>query len=952
MTASVRDAVDQFRDAIRAAGLTPPDVIEADGQLHRFSSSGKRNDDAGYYVLYVDGMPAGHFGDWRTGFSANWQANIGRTLTDAERSAYCERIAAMKSARAAEEACVRAQAATTAGALVNAGTLATSDHPYLVRKGVAPVDSLRELPVDDVARIIGYCPKASGEPLVGRVLLAPVTINGRLSTVEMIDEAGRKAALKGGAKRGGHWAACRLPEDDGVGRCILIGEGVVTALSAREATGFPAVAALSAGQLEPAARTIRSRHPAASLVILADVLKDTGEPDPRAVEAARAVGAALAVPNFGPLRGAHLTDFNDMMYTHGPEAVRAAILAALGTIGDVFDAKSFDAHVTAVTDVRASSQAGSAVAPSETGDVTDDTSRLIPEPDDRPRFVSFDEEASAGPAKYRAGVWFFGIKASKGDATPSLIDQWICSPLHIDAVTFDGHENNFGRLLRFRNTLGRWRTWAMPMELLRAAGDELRGELLAMGVQIDPSAHRLLGQYLQSLTPTRRMRCTLSVGWCVADYVLPDEVIGPSASGVTFQSGERGHEEHARAGTFEGWKQGIAALAVGNPLLMIALSASFVGPLLARCNAEGGGVHFVGDSSTGKTTAIEAACATWGGPTFRRSWRATANGIEGAAALFNDNLLALDEISEADPREVGAIVYALGNGRGKQRASRSGAARGVTQWRTFVLSSGERTIETTMGEAGHRIKAGQSVRLLDIPAARTFGAWDNLHGFPTGNAMSDALKRAAVTHYGHAGRAFLHKLTRDNRDFAETLNTVKNLRMFSADDGEGQDRRAAARFAALALAGELATEYGLTGWPEGAAVEAAADGFRSWRAARGRGNDERRKILEQVADFIERHGDSRFSDASSDAAEKMKVINRAGWWRDEAGARVYLFTSAGLREAASGFDFKQALDVLQKAEALPASSGERSKSERVAGRPHTVRLYAIRAAKLRDGDGA
>ena len=46
----------------------------------------------------------------------------------------------------------------------------------------------------------------------------------------------------------------------------------------------------------------------------------------------------------------------------------------------------------------------------------------------------------------------------------------VCSPLHIDAVTFDGQDNNFGRLLRFKNTLGRWREWAMPMELLRGGG--------------------------------------------------------------------------------------------------------------------------------------------------------------------------------------------------------------------------------------------------------------------------------------------------------------------------------------------------------------------------------------------------------------------------------------------------------------------------------------------------
>ena len=181
----------------------------------------------------------------------------------------------------------------------------------------------------------------------------------------------------------------------------------------------------------------------------------------------------------------------------------------------------------------------------------------------------------------------------------------------------------------------------------------------------------------------------------------------------------------------------------------------------ALCNAEGGGLHFLGDSSTGKTTLLEAGCSVWGGPNYRRSWRATANGMEGVAALFNDCLLALDEISECDPREVGAIVYALGNGRGKQRAGRTGHARAITRWRCLILSSGERTIATTMQEGGHRAKAGQAVRLLDIPAARAFGAWDTLHGLPSGTAFSDAIKRAAVKHHGHAGRAFLEKLTRD-----------------------------------------------------------------------------------------------------------------------------------------------------------------------------------------------
>lgn len=661
------------------------------------------------------------------------------------------------------------------------------------------------------------------------------------------------------------------------------------------------------------------------------------------------------------------TDFNDMATLRGLEAVGRCIAnAAASVIGEVQpeEENAPDAilgsqqaadstspmdipEVSGVSEVQASNDGLSADTPGGFHEVSE-VSNPIPGINERPRFIVFDDWKEAGGVKYRPGVWYFGIKAGKGDTPPSLTETWVCSPLYIEAVTFDGQDNNFGRLLRFKNTLRRWREWAMPMELLKAGGDDLRGELLSMGVEINPTAKFLLANYLQDKPPKRRMRCALQVGWCDDSFVLPDAVIGPKASGVIFQTGERGHDEHTKAGTLDGWRAEIAARAAGNPLLALALSASFAGPLLARCNAEGGGVHFVGDSSTGKTTAIEAACSTWGGPNYRRSWRATANGMEGAAALFNDCLLALDEISECDPKEVGAIVYALGNGRGKQRASRSGAARGVVRWRCFVLSSGERTIGTTMQEGGHRAKAGQSVRLLDIPAARAFGLFDTVHGMASGAALSDAIKRAAVIHHGHAGRAFLERLTRDGRDFCALLERIKALPEFAAEGGEGQDKRAAGRFALLALAGEVATEYGLTGWPEGEAIKAAADAFTAWRAIRGRGNDERRQIVERVSGFLERHGDGRFSNADSD--HETSIRDRAGWWQNAMGSRTYLFTAEGLREAVKGFDFKRALDVLQEVGVIPTpgADGKRARFYRIGGRG--VKLYPVQADKLTGGE--
>jgi putative DNA primase/helicase len=985
MTAAIIDVTAAFAAAMRRCGIEPPSEIIFDGKLRRFTTNGKPTDKAGWYVAFSDGVPAITFGDWRHGVSHTWCAG-GRTMTAAEQQAHRDRVAQARRQREVELAAAHAEAARRAQALLDIAVGDVAAHPYAQRKAVPMPPGVKR----------GAYPPAGWKD----ALLVPLHLaGGALASLQAINVDGQKRFSVGGRARGAFHPFGTLR---GAER-VLIGEGIATVAAAVEATGWPAAAAMSANNLEVVARAVRAlAAPGAELVLLADNDCQT-ESNPgvtAATEAARAVGGRVVVP---PAIDGRATDLWDVYSSQGGAAVldlidprapaaqtaspgkpspderadkarlaeqrreaeaaktreRARLAALRKAKESAIDVEPREAQpaapdacaantpaddVTGVTGVQASNHAGLRVTPAAGGDVTDVAASPIPGAEQRPKFVTLDEPLRVGDQRYRAGVWFFGAKQGrKDDDRPVLTEQWVCSPLHVEAVTSDASDGSYGRLLRFRNTNGRWRTWAMPMDMLRADGADLRGELLAMGVTIDPGAHKLLGQYLQALTPKRRVHCALRVGWHKGAFVLPDEVIGPGAEDVIFQSGERAHDEYTRAGTLDGWRSGVAALAAGNPLLVLAIAASFVGPLLSRCGAEGGGIHLVGDSSTGKTTAIEAACSAWGGPNYRRSWRATANGIEGAASMFNDGLLALDEISECDPREIGAITYALANGYGKQRASRSGAARSVARWRCMVLSSGERTLATAMAEGGRMPKAGQAVRLLDVPVARKYGAWDDLHGHPSGAALSDAIKRAASTHYGHAGREFLRHLAHDKRNLADLLDRVVNTAFVV--DGDGQAKRAAARFALVALAGEIAREYGVVDWPAGEAITAAAGAMRAWQSLRGGGgNQEQRQIPERVVEFIERHGDSRFS--AADAPDDARVINRAGWWRDATGGRVYLFTAAGLREALIGFDFKRALDVLQEVGALPASGGERAKPERIGGR--LVRLYAIHADKLGD----
>lgn len=259
-----------------------------------------------------------------------WRDDGGYQKPTPEELAELRRIAAERAKKEeAEIACERADTAKKAAAILKAATEAKVDNPYLVRKGVSPVVALMEIDAGAAAEILGYTPSCRGDLLTGRLLVVPVKQGDGISTLELIDGDKRKAALAGrGSKVGGYWATQTLPDGDGAGLTLLIGEGVATVLSASEATGHPAIAALSSGNLPAVAKAMRERFPAAVLVILADLVKTTGEPDPRAIEAAKVSAGRTAIPDFGRARDPGLTDFNDMAQICGVEAVAQAIASA------------------------------------------------------------------------------------------------------------------------------------------------------------------------------------------------------------------------------------------------------------------------------------------------------------------------------------------------------------------------------------------------------------------------------------------------------------------------------------------------------------------------------------------------------------------------------------------------------------------------------------------------
>ncbi len=214
-----------------------------------------------------------------------------------------------------------------------------------------------------------------------------------------------------------------------------------------------------------------------------------------------------------------------------------------------------------------------------------------------------------------------------------------------------------------------------------------------------------------------RARCVDRIGWHGSRYVLPAEAVGESSEKVVFQNAHAVEPAFSVAGTADEWREHVAALAQGNSRMVFALSAAFAGALLEPAGDDSGGFHLRGRSSTGKSTALKAAASVWGNPaSYCRLWRSTSNGLEGLAALHNDGLLILDELSQIDPKEAGEAAYLLANGRGKNRAARNGTARQAASWRLLFLSAGEESLSALMARAGRKPTAGQEIRLAEIDA--------------------------------------------------------------------------------------------------------------------------------------------------------------------------------------------------------------------------------------------
>lgn len=547
-------------------------------------------------------------------------------------------------------------------------------------------------------------------------------------------------------------------------------------------------------------------------------------------------------------------------------------------------------------------------------------------------------QAEQAPSLYKAPEGFVYKHTGVYRLEKDEEDKWresfrICARLRIEALTRSEEGQQWGRWLAFEDADEVTHDFAMPMAMLAGDGVELCRELLSQGLLIEPGSkvRAALISYITNAEPTQRLRCVSQTGWNQGCFILGSEVLGKGSADerIVFQSEHdiaRERLAFSASGTLEDWQSNISRFCIGNTLLIFAVSAAFAGPLLSLLDEAGGGLHFVGPSSIGKTILLRVHTSVYGPfHHFARTWNSTINGIEAIAAARNDVSLVLDELGEANPKSVGETAYMLANGCGRTRANRQGGARAQQTWRLLFVSSGEIDLGTHMSTANKTVRAGQEIRLLDIAAdTGQHGIFEELHDFTKGNELAVTLERHTQQYYGTAGPAFIRELLNDleqTKPYIRAMITEWEQDLPSSADG--QVYRAARRFALISAAGELATRNGITGWPEGAATTAAQRLFETWVERRGGLHSQESAVIQhQVRLFIEQHSGSRFTSLHDE--NPRPVINRAGYIRTDAeGNNEYVVLREVFRsEVLKGLAVDTAIKSLAAARWLVTNDGK------------------------------
>ena len=450
-----------------------------------------------------------------------------------------------------------------------------------------------------------------------------------------------------------------------------------------------------------------------------------------------------------------------------------------------------------------------------------------------------------------------GVYARRFDSEGSPFwDRISTTRIEINAFTRDQRGENWGTYVSITNRDGGTTRLAIPHALIAAdRAQEIAALLASLGAGLihRKTARQAIVQFLTTEVKDR-ITSVPQIGWHQSEgawvFVLPDETLIPSgfegARPVLQTASLQTQHGLDTCGTLADWIEQVAGPLEGNSNIFLCVGTAVAGPLLKWGNEPPGFFHIWGTSKIAKSLAAAVGQSVWGRPkvpgeadAFGASWTATAVGLERYAVLRSDIGGSFDEIGEGGPKMIRNAIYVLANGSTKLRGTQDIGLRPMESFRILGISTGEPTMETFLTEAGERVPAGLSVRLVDVPAEVQPESAFETCAVDQIEELGKRFYPLTTQLYGVVGRYWLQYLVdlgpdeiqarlRRHREEWLAIPTIAAVRAGAT----GQVRSVINRFALVAAALRMAIEAGLLPWTVDDADHGVAACLVRWAANR------------------------------------------------------------------------------------------------------------------------
>lgn len=353
-------------------------------------------------------------------------------------------------------------------------------------------------------------------------------------------------------------------------------------------------------------------------------------------------------------------------------------------------------------------------------------------------------------------------------------------------------------------------------DLARMGAAEIRSRLFAAGLRTEGDGEIVVVQALKAADPAVEIKILSRAGWHqLPELPLPvfmtptGQALGQGSSSEIGLAATVQLAAPTTAGSLREWRQAVAAAiaAPGCPHWTLGAAAAFAGSLIDLTGLDSCGINLSGLSTSGKTTAQRIAVSAWSSPApgagLLQSMRTTENALEALSQLSSGTLLALDELAHADGRALARMIYSLAGGVGKARMTAGATLRRRSVWRTFILLSGECSLEEKIRADGGVWTAGMAARIADVDVTGVDRQVER--------AILDRLDGIRSS-FGHAGPAFIEGLIGQGLHQTPEVLRERILKAAATLATPGADSayaRAALAFASIFVAGQLAVLFHL-----------------------------------------------------------------------------------------------------------------------------------------------